>query len=160
VICTPTFGQTTAEDWVNKGDALGESGKYDEALQAFNEAIRLDPQNADAWNDKGYALELLNKTTEADVAYAKANELYLQAFDMAIKLDSKNSSAWHNKGVVLVELGRYNEAIQAFHEVIKLDPQNAEAWDDKGYVLELLNKNTEADAAYAKAKELGYTGST
>jgi tetratricopeptide (TPR) repeat protein len=103
---------------------------------------------------------LLNKTTEADAAYTKANELSLQAFDKAIELDPKNSSAWYNKGVALGELGKYDEAVQAFGKVIELDPQIAEAWGYKGFVLELLNKTTEAGTAYAKAKELGYLGPT
>jgi Flp pilus assembly protein TadD len=58
-----------------KAIAFSELGKYNEAIQVFNEVIKLDPQNAEAWGDKGYALELLNKTTEADVAYTKAKEL-------------------------------------------------------------------------------------
>ena len=50
-------------------------GKYDEAIQAYDEAIRLDPKYADAWNNKGLVLELLSRTAEANEAYAKAEEL-------------------------------------------------------------------------------------
>ena len=31
-------------------------GKYDEAIKAYDEAIRLDPKHASAWNNKGNAL--------------------------------------------------------------------------------------------------------
>jgi Flp pilus assembly protein TadD len=37
-----------------------------------------------------------------------------------------------------------------------LDPEFAMAWDSKGVALEALGKTTDANAAYAKAKELGY----
>ncbi|MDF0591121.1 tetratricopeptide repeat protein [Candidatus Methanocrinis natronophilus] len=45
-----------AESWNNKGSALGSQGKYDEALQAFDEALHVDPENATAWYNRGFAL--------------------------------------------------------------------------------------------------------
>ena len=59
VLMTPAQCQQTAEDWCNKGIAFYEQGKYDEATAGFNESIRLDPNYAAAWNNKGNAL--LNK---------------------------------------------------------------------------------------------------
>ena len=56
VLCAPTFGQTTANDWINKGSALIQLGKYDEAVLAYDRAIEIDPQYAEAWNNKGDAL--------------------------------------------------------------------------------------------------------
>jgi Flp pilus assembly protein TadD len=47
----------------------------DDAIKAYDEAIRLDPNDAAAWNNKGVALEALGKTTEANAAFAKAQEL-------------------------------------------------------------------------------------
>jgi Flp pilus assembly protein TadD len=58
-----------------KGIALGNQGKYDEALKAFDEAIRIDPKLAGAWNNKGVLLDVLGRTSEANVAKAKAKEL-------------------------------------------------------------------------------------
>jgi len=39
---------------------------------AFDKAIRLDPNYDAAWNNKGIALKLLGRTTEANAAFAKA----------------------------------------------------------------------------------------
>jgi len=64
-----------AEAWFNEGTFLAGLGKYDEAIKAFDEAIRLDPNYVDAWSNKGNAFKLLGRTTEADVAFAKAKEL-------------------------------------------------------------------------------------
>jgi Flp pilus assembly protein TadD len=71
----PSLGQRTAEDWNDKGIDLAEQGKYNEALQAFDKAIEINPKDAPTWNDKGDALRLLGRVDEADTAYAKAKEL-------------------------------------------------------------------------------------
>src|SRR5512137_927669 len=58
----------TASDatvWNDKGTALGYLGKYDEAIQAYNEAIKINPQHAAAWNNKGEALRSQGKYDEA-----------------------------------------------------------------------------------------------
>ena len=43
--------------WNNKGLALYSQGEYDEAVKAYEEAIRLNSKDADAWIDKGNALD-------------------------------------------------------------------------------------------------------
>ncbi|MCX8207951.1 MAG: tetratricopeptide repeat protein [Methanothrix sp.] len=40
--------QNTAEEWFNKGLALADQGKYDEAIKCYDEAIRLDITHAQA----------------------------------------------------------------------------------------------------------------
>ncbi len=50
-------------------------GKYDEAIKAYDQAISINPQYANAWNNKGVALQALGRTSEADAAFAKAEEL-------------------------------------------------------------------------------------
>jgi Flp pilus assembly protein TadD len=61
--------------WSNKGVAFFSQGKYDEAIKACDEAIRLDPNEASAWNNKGFALDALDMTKDANAAFAKAEEL-------------------------------------------------------------------------------------
>jgi tetratricopeptide (TPR) repeat protein len=64
----------SAEDWYNKGVALYYQGKYDEAIKAYDEAIRLDPNYAMAWYYKALVFKALGRTGDADAAYAKAQE--------------------------------------------------------------------------------------
>ena len=45
---TSTGRQPTAEEWLNRGAALSNESKYDEAVKAYDEAIKLDPDFADA----------------------------------------------------------------------------------------------------------------
>jgi Flp pilus assembly protein TadD len=48
--------------------------------------------------------------------------------------------------------------LQDINKAIELKPNLALAWSNKGYALKALGRTTEANSAYAKAKELGYTG--
>ena len=57
VLTTSAQGQQTAEDWFNKGDTLTSQGKYDEAIQAYDQAIQLKPNYDTAWYNKGVALK-------------------------------------------------------------------------------------------------------
>lgn len=136
-----------AKGWYAKGYNLARQGEYDEAIKAYDEAIRLDPKYVNAWYAKGNNLNNLGRYHEA-----------IEAYDETIRLDTKYENAWYAKGVVLRKQGKYDEAIEAYDEAIRLNPQDANAWYAKGYALKLLGRTTEADAAFAKAKELGYTG--
>lgn len=66
-------------------------GKYDEAIQACDKAIKMNPQNTDARTAKGTSLFGQSKYDEA-----------IKAYDEAIRLDSKFTKAWYNKGVTLL----------------------------------------------------------
>ena len=63
VFLTSAQCQQTAEDWVKKGNAFQSQGKYDEAIKAYDEAIRLDPNLAYAWSNKGGGLSPIKANT-------------------------------------------------------------------------------------------------
>ena len=72
----------TAGAWNDEGVVLLRSRKYNEAIEAFDEAIRLDPKFALAWNNKGIVLELQGKFKEP-----------LKHFEEAVSLDPNLSLA-------------------------------------------------------------------
>ena len=144
-ITTDEIEGKSAEVWFNKGFALSSLGRHNEALQAYNRAIEIDPQVAVAWNNKGNALDDLGKYDEA-----------IAAFNEAIRLDPKFAEAWSNKGIALIGQGKHDEAIKCFDEAIRLDPNLAMAWYNKGTVLDddLVGKYEEAIKAYDEAIRL------
>jgi|WetSurSiteA1Bulk_404760.scaffolds.fasta_scaffold01260_4 PKD repeat protein len=133
------LANVNAMDWVNQGLTLYNQEKYDEAIQAYDKAIELDPNYAAPWNNKGIALGILGKYDEA-----------LVCFDEAIRLDPKYAEAWYNKGVVLEVQGKYDEALVCFDEAVQLKPDYAMAYDRKGNILQDLGRTEEANAAFAK----------
>jgi len=60
---------------LTKGNAFAKLVKHDDAIKAYDEALRLNPKLAAAWNGKGTALKLLGRFADADAALAKAKEL-------------------------------------------------------------------------------------
>lgn len=62
-------------NWNDKGVDLYDQGKYEEAIKAYDAAIKLNPNYADAWSNKGITLGELGKTKEASTAFAKTKEL-------------------------------------------------------------------------------------
>ena len=65
----------TYDDWISKGMSLANLGKYDQAIQHFDKAIEIDPDEHLAWVGKGRILEVLDKNEEAIQAYDRALEL-------------------------------------------------------------------------------------
>ena len=102
--------EITAEKYYYNGIDFSSQGKYDEAIESFDEAIRLDPNDAKAWNSKGNALNSQGKYDEA-----------IESFEEAIRLDPNDAVAWYNKGNALNSQGKYDEAIRAYDKVKKLD---------------------------------------
>jgi tetratricopeptide (TPR) repeat protein len=61
--------------WSNYGAALYYSKQYDEAVHAFEEENKINPEWAEAWQYKGRALEKCNRGDEAKIAFKRATEL-------------------------------------------------------------------------------------
>jgi tetratricopeptide (TPR) repeat protein len=61
------------EAWYNKGIALADQGKYDDAIKAYDKAIEINPKYAEAWHNKGIALEKRGRTKVANDARKDAD---------------------------------------------------------------------------------------
>jgi tetratricopeptide (TPR) repeat protein len=147
------------------------------ALDAYDRAIEINPQNSDAWNNKGVSLGKLNRLNDALVAFDRAIELNpkyfealynkglalgklerledaLTAYDRAIELNPQDSDAWNNKGSALVKLDRSEEGLVAFDRAIELNSQRPKVWYNKGVALVKLDRSEEGLVAFDRAIEL------
>jgi len=116
--------QQTAEDWFDKGLALYKQSKYDEAIVAYDEAIRLNPNLVAVWGAKGIALYSQGRYNES-----------IKAFDEAIRLNPNLAASWGGKGLAFDGQGNYDGAIKAYDEAIRNDPTSVAAWIGKGLAL-------------------------
>jgi cytochrome c-type biogenesis protein CcmH/NrfG len=106
--------------WSTIGFVYGKMRRYKEAVDAYREALRLKPDNAEDWGNLGIAY----------ITLGRHNEEGLQACREALRLEPDNAGAWKVLGNAFKILGRYREATEAWQEVIRLEPDSAEAWYD------------------------------
>jgi len=88
--------------WNNRGAALDNLHRHEEAIESYEEAIMIDPFDIYAWNNKGVALGALARHEEA-----------LQCFQKAIEIEKEYATAWKNLGVAYKSLNRDAEADEA-----------------------------------------------
>jgi tetratricopeptide (TPR) repeat protein len=134
----------SAQDWWRQGFCLAGLGRWDGALDSFDQATKRAPRTGVAWDLKGIALGNLGRIGEA-----------LAAFDKAITLDPSDTYFWLNRGSTLASLGRYDEALASYDRAVELDPQAALAWSTRAGALTSLKYYPEALASLDKARELG-----
>ncbi len=161
--------------WSFKANILRIMKRYGEAVDSFDQLIKLEGNNAQAYNDRALILsggmrqheEALNSLEtalqinpgnanywfnkgmilEKTERYAEAQEAYSQAATLNPSLDM----AWYRQGWILAMQGSYNESLPLLDKAIDLNSKNADAWNTKGLVLMELNSTTEAQSCFEKA---------
>ena len=153
--------------------------RLEEAKEACEKAIDVDPKNTIAWSLLGlFFHEKDLNFQEAEKAYRRAIEIdpeiiiawvmlgdllnklkrYEEAEEAckrAIEIDPEETSAWSSLGMTLHALKRYQEAEEAYRRVIEIDPQDASAWGNLGDLLaDELNRHEEAEEAYRRVIEI------
>ena len=63
------------EAWNNKGIALDDLGKHEEAIKCYDKALELNPKYEKAWNNKGNTFEKLGRKEEAQECFQEAKKL-------------------------------------------------------------------------------------
>jgi tetratricopeptide (TPR) repeat protein/predicted small secreted protein len=96
---------------------------YEQAIADFTEAIRLDPDNAVAYRERGVVYALRGDT---DKAIADLNQ--------AIGLNPQYAFAYYNRGQQYADKKNYDRAIADYNQVIRLDPNFVIAYNNRGDV--------------------------
>ena len=127
----------------NRGVALGELTRFEEALQSHNRAIQLEPDLSVAHYNCAVALGEL-----------KHFEAALRSYDRAIELRPDHVEAYYNRGIALGELKRFEAALQSYDHVLQLKPDHAQAYSNRGVAMFELKRFEEALEAYDHAIRL------
>ena len=135
--------EKTARDWFEKGEELSMNGSTEEALAAYERAVELDPEMAEAWIGRGYAKSRVAFIDKDPAGYNEA----LLSFERAIELNRSQSMAWNGKATLLSMMGRYYEAVDAYDASLEMDPLQPWVLVGKANALWKLGRHNESIAA-------------
>lgn len=124
------FGESAVDDFrrpeagehYQRAVALEQAGRIDEALVEYRRTVDVDPGFAAAYEALGYHYQRRGLLTKA-----------LDAFQTLARLED-SYNAYFNAGYILVELERYEEALEAFRRCLALVPQDPAALYEIAYL--------------------------
>ncbi len=132
--------QNRALAHTNRGLARLNRGDVDQAIADFDEAIRLQPKQADAYNNRGNAYSRKRQWSRAIADYGAA-----------IDLGPKSALAHYNRGLAYHTVGELDRAIADFEEAIRLDPKDPDAHNERGRAHHAKGEFDRAVADYGEA---------
>ncbi len=124
----------------NRGNALKELTRYEEALASYDKAIALYPDYSDAYNNRGNVLQALKRFEEAIVSY-----------DRALALQPDFAAAHNSRADVLLEMKRFGEALSGYDQAIALQLDDADTYHNRGNALQELRRYKDALLSYERA---------
>jgi tetratricopeptide (TPR) repeat protein len=135
--------QFTYIQWFDKGYVYQQNKSYNEAIWAYSEAIKLNPEFSIAYNNRGDMY-----------LYSGRTELAFDDYYKAIELGSQIPSAFLYSGGYYFGNGLYDLAIDDFNKAIKLDTHYGLAYYFRGLLYGQTKQYELALADVDKAIEL------
>jgi len=128
--------------WLSLGQVLQKT-KPGEAIEAFQNAAKLNPKDAEPHLSAGLLLESQNQFADA-----------VKEYKVAAELDPKSNEALAGMVNAYSKLGQMPEAEAALRKYIEVDPNNAKAHVQLGRVLAAQKKYDEASAEFEAGLKL------
>jgi tetratricopeptide (TPR) repeat protein len=112
------------ESLKNKAVQCHKNKQYQEAINYYQEIIKVDIKDITTYHNFGNLLKKLNLNKEA-----------LQVYSMGLKQNPKDYNLHNNMGMVFENLGDNNKAIVAYKNAVRINPNFAKAVNNIGVVL-------------------------
>ena len=162
------------------GSTLLQQGRREDAVNVFDKAVQLKPDDADLWRNLGDALTEANRSDDAILSFQHALKLNPRHWDAAQKCGKLLHRSGRLKealsqferlaelqgddvpalqifetqsglGTVLFGLCRYDEALTHFLAAVEIDPDSAAALNNVGIALTNLRRAGEAVSIFDRA---------
>lgn len=125
----------------SEGTRLADAEKHAEAIEKFQQALALDPKQANIYGNMAESYRILGKMDEA-----------LNAYNKAIEINPNEGAFYTNMGVVLDKMGKGEEALEAYKKASALNPGgSAQSHFNMGAAFANNGKTQEAIEAFRKA---------
>ena len=148
--------------------------RYEEAIDCYNQSIKINPNYIESWVNKGVALRKLLKYNDAIECLEKALEINpniatmwcnkghiymkllqfedaLQCIEKALEINPNLAIAWNNKSIIFMKLNRFEDALQCIEKSLEINPNLEMAWSNKGLIFMKLHQLEEALLYFEKA---------
>lgn len=129
----------------NRGYALMNDKRYNEALNDYNTAIELKPDYADAYLGRGNIFLMEHRNDEA-----------LKDYNKAIELRPGYADIYLSRGTLFINEKKVDEALKDFNKAIELKPDYVQAYYDRGLLEYNSGKKDDACMDLKKAATLGF----
>ncbi len=113
------------------------------ALQAYSNALELDPENTANLTNRGIVYARLGD-------HKKAVEDYSQA----LKNDKKDHRIYYNRGIAYYNLKEYQKALRDFNQALLLKPDHAKSYYNRALTCEKMGNWKSAQLDYSKTIKL------
>ena len=127
----------------NLGVVLSRLGQWLEAREQWEQAVRIDPNYADAHVNLGIALAQVGDM-EGAVGH----------LTRALQIKPDNVEALNDLGNVMMGLGRVQEAVSCYEQALRLKPDSVQAHNNMGIALTRLSRVAEAITHWKRAVEI------
>ena len=133
--------------WYYLGRTKYSTGQFREAIEAFEQCLKLEPRNVEAENNVGLSFEGLQRPEEA-----------IQAFENAIAWQAESPAKDPGPFIELAHLyldeNQPEKAVPYLSQSIAISPNVSKAHEELGKAYSLLHRLPEAQAELEKAVEL------
>lgn len=135
--------KSNAAPLIKVGQESYDSGKYDEAVNAFTRALEANPNSAEAYAGRGLAKRGLNDNAAA-----------LADITRALELDPKNADAYRGRSMLKRSQNDYQGALADADRSVQFAPNNYRNYLTRGLAKTGLQDFNAALADYNRAIEL------
>ncbi len=106
---TPSLGNP--DELVRLGIDNQKRKEYEQAIEAYKQVLRMDPDYVGAYYNLGYGYSKLGLHKEA-----------IESYQQSVRLEPDNADAHYNLGISLSKVGLHKEAIAAYKQAIRIKP--------------------------------------
>jgi len=130
----------------NLGYALYRAGHVPEAVEQFEQALKINPNYDEAHNNLGNARMQTDRVSEA-----------IEQYEQALKIKPGYAEAHYNLGIALQKIGQTSEAIEQYEQALKNKPDDADAHNNLGIALHQVGRTSEAIEQFEQASKINPT---
>ena len=130
-------------DLTTKANAFYELNRYEEALECFDNIIKMNPGDHNILERRACVLDRLDRKEDA-----------LLCFKNVLELNPESVCAWYGIATILSEVENYDAALECYNKAVQLEPRYEEAWYRVGELLRILDEIEKANQCFSWILEI------